>query len=275
MSDNFFDILNKPQTGSALLLAMLVLSAVLVASSATSNLVLTEARQSFLLDRAVVAFYGAESGVERALYQARRKEYGAADLNNLSGSLPNNAEYLLIAENSEDALYPAISENESFQLDLYDPGSFNELANPIKAVKLEWAGEAGSWLEVNWTAWSTSGNLDNPQSRYLSVGSHIIQLYDATAYLYRMRLIARKADVNNLQITAYSNIDPDANCLPPDPPCQVPIPGRLAIKGIGEYPSNSSQASQQALLITMPVKSPLSGLYDYVLYSEEEIKKEN
>lgn len=261
--------------GSALLLAMLVMAAILTVSTATSTLVLNEIQQSLFLDHSIVAFYGAESGLERGLFEARKKDFDEVALNNLTADLPNQASYRLLAEGSEDIIYASLSPDDSFQLDLYDPNSLSALINPIRSIRLSWEG-AGSWLEVKWTPWTTAGILDNPQGVYLSQVSSpvIIPLYNSSAYLYRMRLIARKAAVANLEITAYNLIDPVAACQPLTT-CQVPIPGRVAIKAIGEYPAGSANASRQALSATMPIKSPLSGLYDYVLYSEAEIKKEN
>jgi len=261
--------------GSTLLLAMLVMAAILSVSAATSSLVINEVQQSVLLDKSIVAFYSAEAGLERGLFEVRHKDFGPVDLNDLNETLSNGASYQLAASNSEDSIYTSLTADDSYQLDLYNPDSFEALINPIKAIRLSWSG-SGSWLEVKWTPWTTAGVLDNPKTVYLSqvASPAIVQLYDSSAYLYRLRLIARKADIANLTITAYNNVDPVANCQPLES-CQVPIPGRVSIKGVGVYPSGSTIAAKQAILVTMPIKSPLSGLYDYVLYSEEDVTKEN
>ena len=233
--------------GSALLLAMLVMATILTVSSATSSLVINEVQHSFLLDKSIVAFYGAESGIERGLFQTRHKNFDPDIFNDLSRDLPNDASYQLAAANSEESIYTSLTADDSYQLDLYNPDSFEALVNPIKAIRLSWSG-TGSWLEVKWTPWTTAGVLDNPKTVYLSQVSSpaIVQLYDSSAYLYRLRLIARKADIANLTITAYNNIDPVANCQPLES-CQVPIPGRVSIKGIGIYPSSSANAAKQAI----------------------------
>lgn len=258
-----------------MLIAMLVMASVITVSFATSILVLNEAAQSRQLDKAIIAYYSAESGLEKSMFQLRKKEISALEINGASENLSNNSNYSLIAQGSEDIIYASISEDGSYQLDLYDSASFSALENPIKAVRLSWEG-AGSWIEARWTPWTTSGVLGDTETAYLSQVSSpaIVQLYDSNAYLYRLRLIARKADTSNLQITAYSDVDPVANCEPLSS-CQVSIPGRYSIKAVGEYPTNSAQGSKQAIQASMPAKSPLSGLYDYVIFSEEDIKKEN
>lgn len=263
------------QSGTALLLAMLIMAAIITVSTATSRLVINEVIQSSQLDKAIVAFYGAESGIERGLFQARKENFNAAALNQISASLDNNAFYRLIAKDTEDVLYTALPADDSYQVDIFNPNSLDSLTNPIKAIRISWEG-AGSWLDINWAAWTTSGVLASPQSVSVSQASspYIVQLNDSGVYLYRLRIIARTAAAGNIAITAYSNINPVANCQPITS-CQVAIPARVSLKSLGEYPQGSSKASRQAISITMPQKSPLSGLYDYVLYSEGEIKKEN
>ena len=273
MSDNQSKIMT--QKGASLLLAMLVMAGILTVSSATSRLVINEIMQSFQLDKAAVAFYAAESGVERGLFQSRKKDFSAVAFNQIEETLDNQASYQLVASDSEDALYASLLPDESFQLDLFDPHSLDPLASTIKSVRISWQG-VGSWLEINWTPWTTAGVIGAPQSAYISQASspYIVQLYDFATYLYRLRIIARHAAATGMDITAYNNIDPVANCQPLSS-CQVPIPGRVLIKGLGEYPVGSARASRQAIQVTMPQKSPLSGFFDYVLYSEEEVKKEN
>ena len=55
--------------GSVLLLALLILSAVLAATTAVSTLVVREIRLNKQIDDAVIAYYAAESGIEKGLWQ--------------------------------------------------------------------------------------------------------------------------------------------------------------------------------------------------------------
>lgn len=244
---------------------MLIMASIVTASAATSRLVINEVLQSVQLDRSIVAFYAAEAGVERALYQARNDDFDADAISLLAADLPNNSSYQLVAKDTEDALYASLAQDDSYQVDLFDASGLSALDNPIRSLRVSWTG-AGSWLEIKWTAWTTGGVIDNPQSAYISQVSspYTVQLNDSTVYLYRVRIIARNAPASNIQITAYNSLG-----------AQVPIPGRASIKGLGKYPVGSPKASTQAILVTMPQQSPVSGLYDYVLYSEEDIKKEN
>ena len=246
------------QSGATLLIAMLVMAGILTVSLATSKLVINEIVQSAQLDRAIVAFYGAESGIEKSLFQIRRQDYLASLLDGAADSLSNGSGYVLVGEDTEDVIYADLNQDQAYQLDLYEAGSLDALDNPIKSVRLAWQG-VGSWLEVSWSSWTTAGVIEERQGVHISQASspYVVQLFDAAAYLYSLRLIARSADVDNLEITAYSDVDPVAACDPLSS-CQVPIPGRAAIKAIGEYPEGAARASKQAILVTLPQKSPLS-----------------
>ena len=242
------------QSGATLLIAMLVMAGILTVSLATSKLVINEIVQSAQLDRAIVAFYGAESGIEKSLFQIRRQDYLASLLDGAADSLSNGSGYVLVGEDTEDVIYADLNQDQAYQLDLYEAGSLDALDNPIKSVRLAWQG-VGSWLEVSWSSWTTAGVIEERQGVHISQASspYVVQLFDAAAYLYSLRLIARSADVDNLEITAYSDVDPVAACDPLSS-CQVPIPGRAAIKAIGEYPEGAARASKQAILVTLPPK---------------------
>jgi len=267
------------QTGNTLLLAMLIMSGIIAVSTATSRLILNEFLQSVQLDKATVAFYAAEAGVEKSLFEIRKKDFNPADIS-ASRLLSNQASYELVTKETENVLYTSLDQDETYQLDLFDSDSLQALSTPIRSLRVSWEG-AGSYLEVSWRAWKTDGSIGQSGSLYTG-GAYVsqasspyyFQLYDSNVYLYRVRIIARGAQANNIAITAYSNLNPSANCQPLTS-CQVAIPGRISIKAIGEYPDGSPAASRQAILTTMPQSSPLAGLYDYVLFSEEEIKKEN
>jgi hypothetical protein len=49
---------------------------------------------------------------------------------------------------------------------------------------------------------------------------------------------------------------------------QVAIPARIVLNSTGKY-----STVRQAIRVTMPRRSPMSGLYDYVLFSECSLVK--
>lgn len=268
------------QNGTVILLALLVMTGMITIGLATATLVLNEIQQSSQLDKSMVAFYAAESAVEKGIYQVRKQEFVTGEEEKI---LPNNASYLMITDDAEDYLVTNLLKDQTLQLDLYIPGSLLPLDSPVKSLGFSWSDDPGSWLEVRWVAWTTLGVL-NPEvtgaerGKKIPPGDDQIINLDVNDYLYKVRITARYADVSNLEIVAYDQVNPNpTDCGTPGPgsDCQTPIPGRIKIKGLGEYPNNSPSAAKQAILVTLPQISPLSGLYDYVIFSEDPVVKEN
>lgn len=277
----------KLQQGTVLLLSLLVMASIITISLATGTLISNEIQQSGQLDRAMVSFYAAETGLEKALYQLRRQNFDPQSLSGLTEVLPNNAEYEVFTKETEAVIYANLEQDQTLELDLYQPATLSPLTNPIKSLRFSWQSESNSWLEVRWLYWTTAGLLNpNPDPDWLERGvkislseePYLMNLKDGINYLYKVRITARYANVNNLQVLAYDMINPpDGNCTAtfpgPGSECSVDIPQRIKIKGVGEFPYNSAKASKLAVMVTLPGVAPLAGLYDYVLFSEEEITK--
>lgn len=264
-------------------MSLLLMAGIITVSLATGTLVMNEIQQSTQLDRALVAFYAAESGVERGLYQSRKQTFDPLTLSAIEVLMDNNASYKIIAEDTENVVIKSLDQDETIQLDLYSPGLLTALTPAVKALGFDWLEQQNAWLEVRWISWTSAGSF-NPgavenwqdRGRKISQGDvpYIMNLENADNYLYSVRLTARYASITNLEVKAYNAVNPVANC-DPLASCQIGIPSRVFIKGLGEYPSGKSDAARQAILVTMPEVKPLAGLYDYVLFSEENIIKEN
>ncbi|MBU1037034.1 pilus assembly PilX N-terminal domain-containing protein [Patescibacteria group bacterium] len=313
----------KKESGAILILALLIMSVVITVSLGASLLVISETKQSRQLDQSVMAYYAAESGVERALYQVRKQDFDREEFNQMNEQLSNNSSYRLVAKDTENVVYATIAMNESYQLDLYNPHSLDQLEDSIKSLAISWDHEA--WLEINWICWSTSGELGETQSLYYSPAESmaIVPLYQTGCSLYRVRMIPRKFDnpsfdSTNIEITAYSLLDPTicedgpgsggggipgggggipgGGGDPPggaglpiipghggvpgggeDPPfaviCRSSLPARIQIKGLGKFPANTDEASRQAILVSMPRRSPAARFFDYVIFSESDVEK--
>lgn len=280
----------KNNQGGVLLLALMIMAGIITISAATGSLILNELKQSSQLDRAMTAFYAADSGVERGLYLLKKQDFSVEQLGLTESILPNSSYYHLYAENGEKVYYKTLAQDEAWQLDLYQPGNLSPLTPAIKSLRFNWTGAVGSWLEVRYIPWSSDGVFNpNPELYWqdrgktvkLSLGEvpYVLNLINNSNYLYVVRLTARTAAINSLEVTAYDRINPGSSpeCAPlgPSSQCAVTIPGQVQIKSVGEYPFNLSDASKQAIEVTLPLKDPLSGMFDYVLFSEEEISKEN
>lgn len=248
--------------GSALLLAILVMAGVTAAGIGMSSLVISEIRQARNLDNAVVAYYAAESGIEDGLYQLRKVGVDVTDLADQQ-TLDNQATWRRSAEKKEERLVTGIELNQSVQFDIFNPQE-TITGKQITNVQINWTGDGSEWLEVSWLSWMTEGGwVGFPNKKLLShaLAGSIVNLVVAgvneNSDLYRLRLKALQSDIRDLDVTAY---DEDSNL--------VEIPTIVVLAASGEFGS-----SQQNLKINIPLHSPVIGLFDYVLFSEESIIK--
>jgi len=86
------------QRGSALLMTVLILAGIITVALNAANVVMTGTVLSGVQERSTLAFYAAESGAEKFLYDARiNNNLPAVNTNNLYGitTLSNNASYIV------------------------------------------------------------------------------------------------------------------------------------------------------------------------------------
>lgn len=268
----------KNHQGTILLLALLILTGILVTASIIATIVLQQMRMSRNIDQAIFAFYAAEAGAERGLYLLRQGAGSFSDVM-VPGTLGNGARF--DANNSETKASETmisnlgIEKNQSFQIDLYDPDNF-VAGSGISSIVITESGGGSGWAEVSWISWDPGGAWNVPGA--WSIGGRG-QAARATTQLLspssldsgavvdfgntlarRVRIKALYENLADVTITAHSGAGGGGS--------QVDIPGRIVIKSVGEY-----QNSNQALKVAFPRESPLYGLYDYVIFSEESLVK--
>lgn len=250
------------QSGSVLLLALLVMSTIMAASVGLASIVISEIRQSRSIDNAILAYYGAESGVEESLYKIRQEKKTIADLVK-DEELSNGVSWQVRpsdVSNMVDKISVAELKKEQFiEIDIYDPTSEN--STDIHYLGLA-VGEDSGNVEVSWFGWE-KGNL----SEYKIIPNIFlkedeVRMIDLTSiigsqYAYRVRIRALNKKVKFLEIRAY-DIDEEEKLMP----------SRIKTTVRGEY-----RDSRQAIYFEMPRQSPLGGLFDFVLFSEESIIK--
>jgi len=86
----------KSNKGTALLLTLLILTSILVVALGVANLIVPGIRMSRTQEQSTKAFFAAEAGAERALWEVRKNSYSlpVSDTEDVfSGSLDNNSAY--------------------------------------------------------------------------------------------------------------------------------------------------------------------------------------
>ena len=262
-----------PQRGNVLLLALFALSTILIGSLAISSLVIRDIRTGRVADQGHAAFYAAETGVERSLYALRRLAAAPASQNCVGcETLSNGTVYDRKVLTGEPVYYATVLKKDDFiELNLFD---LDNLANPpgIESVSFNWQDACANCtsIELSYTQWPAGASLTWPpggsyagtfwKKRYArSNGVPYLYATFAGTNNYRVRVRALDGDISNLEIRAYAN---DAGTVPKD------LPSRVFLTATGKY-----GAAQQALSVQMQRTAPLSGLFGFVIFSEESIVK--
>lgn len=273
----------KIEKGNVLLLALLVMAGIMTAALGISAIILNEIKQARNIDFSTVAYYAAESGVEQALYKLRKEDAllacpsGECDPSGFcsagdresclrsNGDLSNQSSWTRTVTDKEWQIYGTIKKDESLQVDLYDPEGGT--AAGVESIKIEWTPQcvspAASTIEVGYISWdpAVGWSVSSEQRfKYSALVSPVINNGFTSTKSYRLRIKAIFCDISNLVVTAWGNDNAEAP--------QKEIPARIVLNSIGEYGT-----LRQAIRMTMPRKSPMSGLYDYVLFSECSLVK--
>lgn len=271
------------QSGNVLLLALLVMAGIMTAGLGIGAIILNEIKQARNIDFSTVAYYAAESGVEQALYKLRKEDavlncpIGECGENGFCsagdyeacirerGDLSNQSSWKRTITDREAQVYGKINKDNSLQVDLYDPEGGT--AAGIESVKIEWTPQCvpppDSIIEVSYISWDPAAgwSISSEQKfKYSTLVSPVINNGFISSKSYRLRIKALYCDVSNVVVTAWGS----DNASPP----QIDIPAKIVLTSMGEY-----GALRQAVKMTMPRKSPMSGLYDYVLFSECSLVK--
>jgi hypothetical protein len=257
-------------------MSLLVMSGVLIVGASLGTISILNLRQSRVIDDAVTAFAAAESGAEQTLYQLRRggalSGYLNANGSHTSGTaasgppLTGGAGWTRTLTNSETTLFATIPKNRAYEIVLWDPESPASPAG-IESMTFSWDDNCGgtSGIEVLSTGWDPNAvggfnpaiayHGDSPALTFLKTSPYVIDNDFVATRAYRLRLRARVCDISNLAVSAYSGDNAGG--------VQIPIPSRVTATVTGTYAS-----ARQALEFRLPRLQPLSGAFDYVIFSQ-------
>lgn len=96
---------NISQKGAvSILLAILLLSVLLIIGSGIAVLIIQQIKMSGQMGRSVVAYYAAESGAERCLYELRQNGATSCPFTDVPLSFNTNAKYTVIYNDGIDKI---------------------------------------------------------------------------------------------------------------------------------------------------------------------------
>lgn len=258
------------ERGTVLLMALIVMSSVVISSVGLGSLILSSLQQTRVIDSAIVAYYAAESGAEDALFSARRS--GALPLSvSTATALTNNATWKRSVDDKESVIYAGtILEDSLTEIALFNPDT--QTSVNIAKIEVTWTDTCSGCTVLGATliGWQPGGPWDPLNAANVAIGMN--QYVGGNAQLpvpspdklYRLRLFAKvdpgfpsRGPLENVQIRAY-----DLGNAP------VNLPGRVKVDSRGTF-----AGVEQKLLVTLPRQTPLSGAYDFVVFSECSIVK--
>ena len=230
--------------GSVLLLALLILSAVLAATTAVSTLVVREIRLNKQIDDAVIAYYAAESGIEKGLWQISVTPLsGVVATQPTTTSLSNNVRVTLQTKNVGTTIdLPFLAKNTKTNVDMYNPNGITAETFAAGVTSLTIAKEGGT-ITVLCREWQGNAGAFTDDCTGVTIdpnGNGMSGLNKERAY--RVTIKAGSDDVRHIRISA---IKEDGSRM-----TQLPIP--FTIESAGAFTT-----SRQALSITLPYTSLL------------------
>lgn len=251
------------EKGVVLITALLVMSVILITSAGIAFVVIRGIRQSQIIDKSLVAYYAAESYTEEGLYQIRKNNLDIGDPSAL-GSLVNlsngaTGESELSVNDTEIKL--DLPEHQTHQFSFYDQDKLNYTSN-VAAINFSWNDCVGCLLEVSVTEFPSSGNpwkdaTSKVKTIIFNTSSSYFSEFNSVGNPFLVRVKALKGNFDDLLIKFKDNLGGD-----------LVIPNQVTLKTKGAY-SNLLQTIQ----VKIPLVRALSGVFDYVIFTEEDINK--
>ena len=271
-------------TGSALLLSLLIVSAFLSSVFYINVFSMRQNNQAKNINNSIIAYYSAEAMNEQAIYRVRNNLYTDILQLNMSMELGNNSSVTRIVADQIDGISIALKKDEFFQFDIFDPDNIIANSN-LDHLSFSWQDKCSgkSWIELTSNEWGDEGggsiswgvdalSQNHIKKTLLNLGDSNLDHIDEIegikfnpAKSYQFRVKAMYCDISNLQIKAYSDNE-GTNILP--------FKNIINITSIGEYPKSGQKSNKQALSVNFKKASPLSSLFDYVIFSEKSLVKD-
>ncbi len=251
------------------------MSSIMLAASGLTSLIINSLQQTKAIDNGIMAFYGAETGIEEALYLARcgdptadKRCTGTAPPN-VGGAgriLTNNVTWTRTVSTSESSVYiPTIPQDSSVELLLYDPDSNTPLTG-LDHVEISWTAPTTSAVPVlsalvaGWlknVAVTTPDQVQTYINKW-TTGPATITVNDPNK-LYRLRLRAENTALSGVTVKAWTGLPS---------PAIINLNTRLVVTATGDY-----FGARQRLSATWPRRLPAAGLFDFVMFSECSLVK--
>lgn len=250
------------KTGNILPLAIIMTLTILMAGIGIGTVVLEGSKRAKEIDQSVSAYYMADSGVERQLYEVRKLDKTTNQLASLNENYPNQGAWTFYGGyvTTTEKTVAEIATSSFEVVDIFNPDNVG--AAGVDRLDISWTNGANctggleAGIEVGFAEWNISGGTITPSDAFTiqrsAPGSFAmsVDLDPAKAYRVRVKsLICTAATVTAQTFNAGGS--PQG------------FPGDVTVSAEGTY----GKATQK-ISVTMPKTNVLSGIFSYVIFSE-------
>lgn len=255
--------------GNIVALALILTATILMVGIGVGTVVLQGLEQSRNIDKSVAAYYMANSGIELQLFGIRKDNRTLTEMSSAANTYPNGNSWESTTgyEATGIKTITYLPEEELAFVDLFDADDISSVSNAAK-VSIAWqpgddCGAAIPEFEAAYAAWEfTAGGITWPaDSNYTIWPFDPVSPMEISplnpAQSYRLRLRPFNCSVKDVQITMYDSAD---NLLD--------YPGDIVLGSEGTY-----EGTTQKLSVSMPRQDILSGIFSYIVFSQEQLCK--
>ena len=268
-------------------MTIVILATILAAIVGISVLIIGQLQLSRNVNHAILAYYSAETGIERSLFDIKQARNTGENIQTTINSLkhPSGPDTRLRngatwdtfddppTQAFSDFFVSRIDRDKSVKFNLFNPDDFSENSGAIVDVHLSWDFPPDPDLqtaieltivEINSQANEVCDSVTKQIVKYPVTGIELngIDVMEcgvpSTEDVFQVRAKALFDDILNFELIAY---DGDGEVIDQ-------IESGISLKSVGQF-----SRSQQAVMIEVPWKLTATGLLDYVIFSEEYLEK--
>ncbi|MFA6160870.1 MAG: hypothetical protein WC766_01690 [Patescibacteria group bacterium] len=255
--------------GNITAFAIVLVAMLLLVGMGIGTVVLEGSRRAVETNNAVGAYYMANSGIEMQLFDVRKNNMALANVALASSLYPGGSAWQSTTgyELSSIKNIAYLGEEDLSFVDLFDPDKLNQPAG-VKGIKIEWATGGVACqpdVEIGYTEWSVGATIAWPTNAadytiqigpYAERAGYLVGPLDTTK-AYRLRLRPFKCAAKDIKVTLY---DAGNN--------EIAYPGDITLGSEGTY-----NKTTQRIKVTMPRQDILSGIFSYIVFSQDELCK--
>lgn len=267
--------LKNNQSGVVLIMSLMILMVMVISVIALSRVIVGEVKMTRNSDNSIVAFYAAETGVEKALYYLKlgRQATDFADFLALEGDeifIDNERNYSFIQSTTTSAYF------EAFDIATSSPATA-QIILPSGVIPTTDDPSLSTYYDITWKIdnCSPTHSSDRLEVSVTSMYKESIIKSDTKQFIYTCgcnssntceAIASENIDANKFYYFTFRPLDDTVSDLTMTP--EKKYPGEANIEVVGNY-----RQSSHTINVKVNTVAPASNIFSYVLFSDDELSK--